>query len=148
MFFCRNFTYNTQEIYLFDTSCYFVIYQLFLCYHSMATLCNNITTSSPKFYLTFTFFDCVIYSNLSGNMYFFQRAQKVPSVGCNWLISVHVMLIGGPGCSSRIVNRIKPRAETITVEEHGGLIAGRSTTKLIFNVRILCGRTRPLSRLC
>ena len=32
-----NFTYNTQETYLFDTSCYFVIYQQFrryqLCFH-------------------------------------------------------------------------------------------------------------------
>ena len=91
-------------------------------------------------------------------MYFLQRAQKVPSVGCNWLISIHVMLLisimidnfsgnvmlfscnpigqlclGGPGYSGHTVNRLKSRAETITEEEHKGFIAEQ-----IFNLRILC----------
>ena len=88
-------------------------------------------------------------------MYFLQQAQKVPSVGCNWLISIHVMLLisilfscnpigqlclGGPGYSGHTVNRLNPRAETISEEEHKGFIARRSATERIFNLRILCER--------
>ena len=36
-----------------------------------------------------------------------------------------------------ILNRLKPRAEIIA-EEQVGFRAGRSTTKQIFNLRILC----------
>ena len=36
-----------------------------------------------------------------------------------------------------ILNRLKPQAE-IVAEEHAGFRAGRSTTKQIFNLRILC----------
>ena len=37
-----------------------------------------------------------------------------------------------------ILNRLKPLAEKIIAEEQAGLRAGRSTTKQIFNLRILC----------
>ena len=36
------------------------------------------------------------------------------------------------------MNRLKPPAERIIVEEQAGFRAGRSTTKRIFNLRILC----------
>ena len=36
VFFIQNFTYNTHETYLFDTSCYFVINQQFLCFYYSA----------------------------------------------------------------------------------------------------------------
>ena len=36
-----------------------------------------------------------------------------------------------------ILNRLKPQAEKIIVEEQAGFIAGRSTTQQIFNLRIL-----------
>ena len=50
------------------------------------------------------------------------------------------LCLGGPSYSRRTVNRLKPRAETITREEHEGFIAGRSTTEQIFNLRIPCER--------
>ena len=37
-----------------------------------------------------------------------------------------------------ILNRLKPQAEKIIAEEQAGFRAGRSTTELIFNLRILC----------
>ena len=37
-----------------------------------------------------------------------------------------------------ILNRLKPQAEEIIVEEQAGFRAGRSTTEQIFNLRILC----------
>ena len=37
-----------------------------------------------------------------------------------------------------ILNRSKPQAEKIIVEEQAGFQAGRSTTEQIFNLRILC----------
>ena len=37
-----------------------------------------------------------------------------------------------------ILNRLKPQAEKIIVEEQAGFRAGRSTTEQIFNLRILC----------
>ena len=37
-----------------------------------------------------------------------------------------------------ILNRQKPQAEKIIVEEQAGCRAGRSTTEQIFNLRILC----------
>ena len=37
-----------------------------------------------------------------------------------------------------IMNRLKPQAQKIIAEEQAGFRAGRSTTKLIFNLRILC----------
>ena len=37
-----------------------------------------------------------------------------------------------------ILNRLKPQAEKIIVEEQAGFRAGRSTTGQIFNLRILC----------
>ena len=37
-----------------------------------------------------------------------------------------------------ILNRLKPKAEKIIAEEQAGLRAGRNTTELIFNLRILC----------
>ena len=37
-----------------------------------------------------------------------------------------------------ILNRLKPQAEKIIAEEQAGFKAGRSTTKQIFNLRILC----------
>ena len=37
-----------------------------------------------------------------------------------------------------ILNRLKPQAEKIIVEEQAGFRAGRSTTQQIFNLRILC----------
>ena len=37
-----------------------------------------------------------------------------------------------------ILNRLKPQAEKIIAEEQAGFRAGRSTTKQIFNLRILC----------
>ena len=37
-----------------------------------------------------------------------------------------------------ILNRLKPQAEKIIAEEQAGFRAGRSTTKQIFNQRILC----------
>ena len=36
-----------------------------------------------------------------------------------------------------ILNRLKPKAEKIIAEEQAGFRAGRSTTKQIFNLRIL-----------
>ena len=36
------------------------------------------------------------------------------------------------------MNRLKPQAEKIIVEEQAGFRAGRSTTEQIFNLRILC----------
>ena len=50
------------------------------------------------------------------------------------------LCLGGLGYNSRTVNRLKPRTETITEEEHESFIAGRSTTEQIFNLRILCER--------
>ena len=44
-----------------------------------------------------------------------------------------------------ILNRLKPQAEEIIVEEQAGFRAGRSTTEQIFNLRILCENT---SRIC
>ena len=37
-----------------------------------------------------------------------------------------------------MLNRLKPQAEKIIVEEQAGFRAGRSTTEQIFNLRILC----------
>ena len=37
-----------------------------------------------------------------------------------------------------ILNRLSPQAEKIIAEEQAGFRAGRSTTKQIFNLRILC----------
>ena len=37
-----------------------------------------------------------------------------------------------------ILIRLKTKAEEIIAEEHAGFRAGRSTTELIFNLRILC----------
>ena len=37
-----------------------------------------------------------------------------------------------------ILNRLKPQAEKIIAEEQAGFRAGGSTTKQIFNLRILC----------
>ena len=37
-----------------------------------------------------------------------------------------------------ILNSLKPQVEKIIAEEQVGLKAGRSTTKQIFNLRILC----------
>ena len=37
-----------------------------------------------------------------------------------------------------ILNRLKPQAEKIIVEEQAGFRAGRSTTEQIFNLPILC----------
>ena len=37
-----------------------------------------------------------------------------------------------------ILNRLKPQAEKIIVEEQAGFRAGKSTTEQIFNLRILC----------
>ena len=37
-----------------------------------------------------------------------------------------------------ILNRLKPQAEKIIIEEQAGFRAGRSTTEQIFNLRILC----------
>ena len=37
-----------------------------------------------------------------------------------------------------ILNRLKPQAEKVIVEEQAGFRAGRSTTEQIFNLRILC----------
>ena len=37
-----------------------------------------------------------------------------------------------------ILNRLKPQAEKIIVEEQAGFRAGRSTTEQIYNLRILC----------
>ena len=37
-----------------------------------------------------------------------------------------------------MLNRLKPQAEKIVTEEQAGFRAGRSTTKQIFNLRILC----------
>ena len=37
-----------------------------------------------------------------------------------------------------ILNRLKPQAEKIIVEDQAGLRTGRSTTQKIFNLRILC----------
>ena len=37
-----------------------------------------------------------------------------------------------------ILNRLKPQAEKIIVEEQAGFRAGRSTTEQIFNLRMLC----------
>ena len=37
-----------------------------------------------------------------------------------------------------ILNRLKPLAEKLIAEEQAGFRAGRSTTELIFNLRILC----------
>ena len=59
-----------------------------------------------------------------------QRCKKLPS---NSLIShpSKVML-------KILLNRLKPQAEKIIVEEQAGFRAGKSTTKQIFNLRILC----------
>ena len=37
-----------------------------------------------------------------------------------------------------ILNRLTPQAEKIIAEEQAGFVAGRSTTKQIFNLRIFC----------
>ena len=37
-----------------------------------------------------------------------------------------------------ILDRLKPQAEKIIAEEQAGFRAGRSTTKQLFNLRILC----------
>ena len=39
-----------------------------------------------------------------------------------------------------LLNRLKPEAEKIIAEEQAGFRPGRSTTKQIFNLRILCER--------
>ena len=39
-----------------------------------------------------------------------------------------------------LLNRLKPRAESIIAEEQAGFRSGRSTTEQIFNLRILCER--------
>ena len=39
-----------------------------------------------------------------------------------------------------MLNRLKPQAEKIIAEEKAGFRAGRSTTKQIFNVGILCDK--------
>ena len=39
-----------------------------------------------------------------------------------------------------ILNGLKPQAEKIIAEEQAGFRAGRSTTKQIFNLGILCGK--------
>ena len=38
------------------------------------------------------------------------------------------------------MNRLKPQAEKIIVEEQAGFRAGRSTTDQIFNLQILCDK--------
>ena len=53
----------------------------------------------------------------------------------------NISLISHP--SSKVMlkiclNRLQPQAEEITAEEQAGFRAGRSTTKQIFNLRILC----------
>ena len=37
-----------------------------------------------------------------------------------------------------ILNSLKPQAEQVIAEEQAGFRAGKSTTELIFNLRILC----------
>ena len=46
----------------------------------------------------------------------------------------------------RILNRLKPQAEEIIKEEQAGFRTGRSTTKQIFNLRILCEKTCNTSK--
>ena len=91
--FIRNFAYNTHETYLFDTSCYFVINQQFLCYYC-STLTSLMTSQAQvkKWANVYAFLrGSFAVMEPSGNTGFFQWVQKVTSVGCNWLISIHVV---------------------------------------------------------
>ena len=47
-----------------------------------------------------------------------------------------------------ILNRLKPQALVIIVGEKAWFKAGRSTKGQIFNLRILCGNTSNISRIC
>ena len=75
---------------MFDTSCYFAICQQFL-HHHCCTL-QWICDLKLKIWLTFTFFTSVnTLTDLGGNIGFLQWVFKVTSVGCNWLILIHVV---------------------------------------------------------
>ena len=80
----QNFTQKTQETNLFDPSCYFVIYQQF-----------HIRTSSQKCTVTTCnvfVFGCAIHSNGPLRKHRLSSVgSKVMSVGCDWLILIHVV---------------------------------------------------------
>ena len=86
----QNFAYNTQEIYFFDTSCYFVIYQQFLRSYCRTLQQLGTTNKKDNYCLRFSHQSLTL-TDLSGNMCFLQWVQKITSVGCNWLISIHVV---------------------------------------------------------
>ena len=78
----RNFAYDTQETYIFDTNCYFVIYQQFLRGYVRA-LQQNATVSQKYIYRLRFLLPLLTLMDLSGNKCFLQWVQKVTSVGCN-----------------------------------------------------------------
>ena len=81
---------HTQETYIFDTNCYFVIYQQFLRGYFRAL--QQHATASQKYIYRLRFLPLLLtLMDLSGNKCFLQRVQKVTSVGGNWLISIHVV---------------------------------------------------------
>ena len=86
----RNFAYDTQKTYNFDTNCYFVIYQQFL--HGYFRALQQRATASQKYIFRLRFLPPLLtLMDLSGNKCFLQRVQKVTSVGCNWFVSIHVV---------------------------------------------------------
>ena len=93
---------------MFDTSCYFVIYQQFLRYHFALFIKH--ATSSQKHNLRLHFSPLPTYLRTSLSL---GGSSEVTSVGCNWLISIHVvdfvewkLCLGGPGYSSRTITRL------------------------------------------
>ena len=58
---------------------------------TIAALCNKHSTVK-NVTITFTFSPSVsTLTDLSGNIAFLQPVLRVTSVGCNWLISIHVV---------------------------------------------------------
>ena len=88
-----NLTCNTKETHLFDTSCYFchvlAISSLPLRLFEITSWpqVKNLTGSLGFFPWSSTLMD------LSENIGFLQWVQKVTSVGCSWLISIHVVYL-------------------------------------------------------
>ena len=76
--------------YLFDTSWYFVIYQQFLCYHCHALKQNATWSQNCNSRLRFSP-PSLILTDLSGKIGTLQRIQKITYVGCDCLVSIHVV---------------------------------------------------------
>ena len=73
----------TQSVILSSTSNFFA---------TIATHCNYMRPLKSKYHQRLHFFASVnTLTDLSGNIGFLQRVQKVRFVNCNWLISTHVV---------------------------------------------------------